>query len=86
MNPVTSSVASRIARRRLRICGTERLSQGPGEHQRYQQQAGEPQVDGAHHDHRPDSESDQAAHVDPVLEILEEVFDVVAEGADGFSR
>ena len=65
---------------------TDGLGQDPGEHQRYQQQAGEPQVDCPHHDHRTDSEGDQASHVDPVLEVLEEVFDVVAEGADCLAR
>ncbi len=66
--------------------GTDRLGEDTGENQRYQQQPGEPQVDRTHDDHRPDSEVDQASHVDPVLEILEKVLDIITEGADGLTR
>ncbi len=70
----------------MRISGTEGLSQRPGENQGYQKQACEPHIDCPHDDHRPDPECDQASHVDPVLEILEKVFDIISECADGFSR
>ncbi len=64
----------------------ERLGHDRRQGERYQQQGGESGVDGRHHRHRAHTEDDQATDVDPVLHVLEEVVDVVPEGAHGFSR